>query len=299
MESYPFSSVTSISVQSLADDAKEIDSLRHNLADLVRWRDAGLPVPRAYENRVRRALNRAEADLSAIASGAHQLHYSSMVFDEALKSVGVAKERNILSEVGSERVREMLLLQGELETAVVYLRWIVQMLRPLIPLGDKAKRWLTTDRSRLRELPPRRRQVFYISLGVLAYSVASWVATIFVAWYPQTTPFFPPGFLLLVSTPHGAQALPGILPYDVGTSGLVEAVVLLGAEMAFVAHFIDVLLKLHRIEVDFDRRWQDERHRVELNEERLFHGFFSKEVLQRSRSLPDLGPGDSPGSGWW
>jgi hypothetical protein len=302
MKSYPFSSVNAINVQALVDDADEIDSLQRNIADLLQWREAGLPSPRTYSERVSGVLSRTEADLNAVAPSANQLYHTSLVFGEAVEAVATANSRDMLTESKSERVSEVLLLQGELETAGLYLRWIVEMLRPLIPLSEKARRWLTSDRSRLHELPTRQGRLFYVSAGILAYSVVSWAATIFAGWYPQTTPYFPPYFLLLVSTSHGAQALPGILPYDIGITGLAEVVVLLGAELLFVIHFAHTLVRLHAVQVDFERRWQDERRKVESDERRLFNDFFSNQVLPRRSTFPVGGQcraASHPPLEWW
>ena len=276
MKPNPFASITADRIQGLVNDSAELELLYRDQPALLRWRDAGFPVPLEYAERVKKALVRTSEDLAAIRPGATRLRWTALLFGLADDSITKGLQYEILVGGRVQRAEQVLLLQYHLELVVFNIRRLVAMLPRLTPLGQKALRWLGSDRMRLRQLPARQRLWLYVSVAVCAYSVLSWVATIAVAWYPVATPFFPPGFLLIISTPQGGQALPGILPSGLGYSGLVIVVVFLAGELAFVVHGIDLIFKLHRIEVDFSRLWQEEYSRLEDGEERALHLAYRK-----------------------
>jgi hypothetical protein len=276
MKPNPFVSITADRIQALVIDSAEIELLYRDQPALLRWRDAGFPVPLEYADRVKKALVRTSEDLAAVRPGATRLRWTALLFGLADDSLTKGLQYEILAGGRVQRAEQVLLLQYHLELVVFNVRRLVAMLPRLTPLGEKAIRWLGSDRMRLRQLPARQRSLLYVSVAVCAYSVLSWIATIAVAWYPAATPFFPPGFLLIISTPQGGQALPGILPASLGYSGLVTAVVFLAAELAFVVHGIDLIFKLHRIEVDFNRLWQEEYSKLEDGEERALHLAYRK-----------------------
>ena len=247
--------ITTARVRELEDDAAELDALREQLDRFV---DVGTPLPPGYSPQLSAALARVSSRLAVIRPGLASFPWTRGFLDITIKSDAKAQKLDIRTGSRESRILSVLFLQGRLSVSTLYLHRLLELLPRNVRLQEETRLfWDRWTSSRLKELPPRERRRFYAWSAIGIYGIASWFGTVLAFWFPILFKVIPSFLFPVVLTPQGPQAYPGILPSGLGYGSAVILVVLIAVEIHALYGFLDIQLRLHRIETGFRARWEE------------------------------------------